>query len=694
MDKHRDFLVEIGTEELPPRSIVPLAEAFAAKLQAGLDEAALRYTAIESFATPRRLAVRVSKLAPHPPERNIERRGPPLSVARDAAGEPTQAALAFAESCGVEVAALAVEETARGAWLVHRAVEAGRPTQALLPGIVEHALGDLPVRRLMRWGSGEHAFVRPVHWIVMLFGGEIVNATLFGIRAGNRTRGHRFLAPQELTVSRPATYLQVLESKGRVVADPVLRRQRVVEAVTAAAERIPGEALLDDELADDIAALVEWPVAQTGSFEARFLDLPPEVLVATLRGHLRFVPVRDANAKLMSRFIAVSNLASRQPEQVRAGNERVVRPRLEDAAFFWAIDRKRPLASRAVELERVVYHEQLGSLLDRQQRMAAILGFLAGPCGIEPEVGKRIAALAKCDLVTAMVGEFPELQGIVGCYYARADGETEAVATAMEEQYLPRFAGDRLPPSAAGNAAALAEKIDTVVGSFAIGEKPTGTRDPFGVRRAALGVLRILVERRIELSLPELIETAARSLPVAAPSGLETEVYDYMMERLRAYYTETPGEAISQDMFDAVLANRPVSPLDFHERLMAVKRFTRLEAAASLAAANKRIANILRKTAEPLPPAPDRSALKEPQEQALFARLAELQAEVGPLVEAREYGLVLERLATLKEPVDDFFDGVMVMSENEQLRRNRLALLEALRKLFLTTADLSRLQIQ
>ncbi|HUO81309.1 MAG TPA: glycine--tRNA ligase subunit beta [Gammaproteobacteria bacterium] len=693
MDKHRDFLVEIGTEELPPRSIVPLAEAFAANLQAGLDEAALRYSAVESFATPRRLAVRVSKLAPHPPERSTERRGPPLSVARDAAGEPTQAALAFAESCGVTVAALDVEETAKGAWLVHRAVEPGGPTQALLPGIVERALDDLPVRRLMRWGSGDHAFVRPVHWVVMLFGGEIVNAVLFGIRAGNRTRGHRFLAPQELTVSRPATYVHVLENKGRVIADPARRRQRVIEAVTAAAARIPGEALLDDELIDDVNALVEWPVAQIGSFEARFLELPPEVLVATLRGHLRFFPVRDANGKLMPRFIAVSNLASRQPEQVRTGNERVVRPRLEDAAFFWATDRKRPLASRAVDLERVVYHETLGSLFDRQQRMGTILGFVAAPSGIEPAVGARIAALAKCDLLTTMVGEFPELQGIIGCYYARADGEPEAVAVAIEEQYLPRFAGDRLPQSAAGNAAAIAEKVDTVVGSFAIGDKPTGTRDPFGVRRAAIGVLRILVERRIELSLPRLIEVAAHSLPVAAPAGLEAEVYDFMMERLRTYYTEMPGEGIGNDMFDAVLANRPDSPLDFHERLMAVKRFARLETAASLAAANKRIANILRKTSEKLPGAPEAAALREPQEQALYARLVELQAEISPLVAAREYGLVLERLATLKEPVDGFFDAVMVMSENKRLRLNRLALLDALRRLCLTTADLSRLQI-
>lgn len=693
MDKHRDFLVEIGTEELPPRSIVPLAEAFAANLQAGLDEAALRYSGVESFATPRRLAVRVSKLAPHPPERSTERRGPPLSVARDAAGEPTQAALAFAESCGVTVAALDVEETAKGAWLVHRAVEPGGPTQALLPGIVERALDDLPVRRLMRWGSGDHAFVRPVHWVVMLFGGEIVNAVLFGIRAGNRTRGHRFLAPQELTVSRPATYVHVLENKGRVIADPARRRQRVIEAVTAAAARIPGEALLDDELIDDVNALVEWPVAQIGSFEARFLELPPEVLVATLRGHLRFFPVRDANGKLMPRFIAVSNLASRQPEQVRTGNERVVRPRLEDAAFFWATDRKRPLASRAVDLERVVYHETLGSLFDRQQRMGTILGFVAAPSGIEPAVGARIAALAKCDLLTTMVGEFPELQGIIGCYYARADGEPEAVAVAIEEQYLPRFAGDRLPQSAAGNAAAIAEKVDTVVGSFAIGDKPTGTRDPFGVRRAAIGVLRILVERRIELSLPRLIEVAAHSLPVAAPAGLEAEVYDFMMERLRTYYTEMPGEGIGNDMFDAVLANRPDSPLDFHERLMAVKRFARLETAASLAAANKRIANILRKTSEKLPGAPEAAALREPQEQALYARLVELQAEISPLVAAREYGLVLERLATLKEPVDGFFDAVMVMSENKRLRLNRLALLDALRRLCLTTADLSRLQI-
>ncbi|MGH8495484.1 MAG: glycine--tRNA ligase subunit beta [Gammaproteobacteria bacterium] len=693
LDKPRDFLVEIGTEELPTRSVRPLAEAFAANLQAGFDGAGLHHGAVESFATPRRLAVRVTKLAPYAPDRSIERRGPPLSVAYDASGEPVQAALAFAESCGVAVKDLATEKTSKGEWLVFRAVEPGKSTQALLPGLVERALGDLPVRRQMRWGSSEHSFVRPVHWVVLIFGGEIINATLFGVRAGNRTRGHRFLAPQELTVSRPTTYLQVLENKGRVIADPIERRQRVLEAVTAAAGKISGEAVLDDEQIDDVTALVEWPVALAGGFEERFLELPPEVLIATLRDHLRFFPLRDANAKLMPRFVAVSNLASRQPELVRTGNERVVRPRLEDASFFWQTDRKRPLAERADDLKRVVYQEKLGSLYDRQQRMRAILLHLAAPAGIDESVATRIAELAKCDLLTEMVGEFPELQGIVGRYYAQAGGEPDAVAAALEEQYLPRFAGDRLPETRAGNAAAVAEKIDTLVGIFAIGEKPTGTRDPFGLRRAALGVLRILIERRIDLSLPALLRVAREELPVETQASLEGEVYDYMMERLRAYYTETPGEGIGNDMFDAVLANRPDSPLDFHERLMAVKAFVRLEVAPILAAANKRIANILRKADEPFGAEPVEADLREPQEKALFAQLTTLESEIPPLVAERDYRQVLERLGTLSEPIDGFFDAVMVMSENERLRSNRLALLAKLRALFLATADLSRLQL-
>ncbi|MBA3564673.1 MAG: glycine--tRNA ligase subunit beta [Gammaproteobacteria bacterium] len=693
MDKHRDFLVEIGTEELPTRSVRPLAEAFAANLLAGFDEAGLHYRTVESFATPRRLAVRVTKLAPHPPDRNVERRGPPVRVAYDETGKPTQAALAFAESCGAALQDLTTEQTPKGAWLVYRAAEPGKPTQNLLPGIVESALRNLPVPRQMRWGSGEHSFVRPVHWVVMLFGGEIVNATLFGVRAGNRTRGHRFLAPQELTISRPATYLQVLETKGRVIADPERRRQRVLEAVTAAAGRVSGEALLDDELIDDVAALVEWPVALAGRFEERFLELPPEVLIATLRGHLRFFPLRDANAKLMPGFIAVSNLASRQPDQVRIGNERVVRPRLEDAAFFWQADRKRRLAERADDLRRVVFQEKLGSLFERQRRLRTILLYLSEATGIDDAVATRIAELAKCDLLTQMVSEFPELQGIIGRYYAQADGEPDAVALALEEQYLPRFAGDRLPESRAGNAAAIAEKTDTIVAIFAIGEKPSGTRDPFGLRRAALGVLRILIERRIDLSLPELIRVAKDSLPLETPDTLEAEVYDYMMERLRVYYTETPGEGIGHDQFDAVLANRPASPLDFHQRLMAVKAFLRLNAAPGLAAANKRIANILRKTGEAFPARPNEADLREPQEKLLFARLAELKEELPPLIAGRDYRQVLERLATLEEPIDSFFDAVMVMSENEHLRRNRLALLDELRALFLATADLSRLQI-
>ncbi|CAN5266990.1 glycine--tRNA ligase subunit beta [soil metagenome] len=693
MNRHRDFLVEIGTEELPPGSVRELAEALATNLTAGFDELGLHYRGVESFATPRRLAARFVKLAPHPPDRRIVRRGPPVGVAFAADGSPTQAALAFARSCGVDVADLETEEANKGAWLVHRALEPGQPVQTLLPGLVEAALAKLPVRRPMRWGDGEHSFVRPVHWVVMLFGGEIVSGSLFGVRAGNRTRGHRFLAPQGLTVSRPATYVQVLENKGRVIADFDRRRERVVAAVTAAAETCAGEAMLDDALVDEVTALVEWPVALAGSFDERFLELPPEVLVAVLRGHLRFFPIRDGDGRLMPRFIAVSNLVSRQPDQVRIGNERVVRPRLEDAAFFWQTDRKRPLADRAGDLQRVIFQEQLGSLLDRQQRMEASLLHLADAVGIDAAVARRVAALAKCDLATAMVGEFPELQGVIGRYYARADGEPESVAAALEEQYLPRHAGDRLPVTDAGRAASIADKIDVLVGIFSIGERPTGTRDPYGLRRAALGVARILIEGRVDVNLPALIHAACRSLPLEADDALEAAVYDYIMERLRAYYAESPDRTITPDQFEAVLANRPASPLDFHERLMAVGRFLQLPAAPGLAAANKRIANILRKAGEPFPAQPDEAALREPQERALFARLAALKQEIMPLVRDRAYREVLERLASLETPIDAFFDAVMVMSEDPRLRRNRLALLNELRSLFLSVADLSRLQV-
>jgi glycyl-tRNA synthetase beta chain len=713
MNRH-DFLVEIGAEEMPPKSLVSLGEAFRDGIVAGLDGAGLSHGAAQAFFTPRRLAVSVRKLLDCQPERRVERRGPPVSAAFDAAGKPTRAATAFADSCGVKVEELTRISDNKGEFLFCRTTRAGEQAAKLLPGIVKTALEGLPIARRMRWGDGEAQFVRPVHWVVMLHGDAVVPGEVLGIPAGRMTRGHRFHTRKPIALRSPGVYLAALE-KGYVRADHEARRSHIQAAVVAAAEREGGTAIIDPAVLEEVAALTEWPVPLAGGFEPRFLELPPEVLIATLQGHQRYFPLRGPDGALMPRFIAVANLESHDPAQVQAGNERVVRPRLADAAFFYAADRKTRLADRREALQAVTFQAQLGTLADKTARVTALAGQIARVAGFDPAAAQRAAELAKCDLLTAMVGEFPELQGVMGRYYARHDGEPEEVAAALAEQYLPRFAGDVLPATGAGLALATADKLDTVVGIFAIGQKPTGTKDPYGLRRAALGVLRILIETGIALDLRELIRSAHESvtadvtrLSTKGTSTLEKgtltfsgaekvsvpfspdEIYGYMMERLRAWYLEAGG-GVTTEMFDAVLDTRPASPLDFDQRLRALAGFLRLPDAAGLTAANKRIANILRKAGEQPSPRVDPGLLTDPSERQLAGEIESLRQDVERLVTARSYEEALARLASLRPTLDSFFDQVLVMADDLRVRANRLALLTALQRLFLHIANLSRL---
>jgi glycyl-tRNA synthetase beta chain len=709
----RDFLVEIGTEELPPKALQPLAQAFVAGLTAGLGRAQLSHGEVSGFATPRRLAVLVRRLAARAPEQQLKRRGPPLSAAFDASGAPTRAALAFAQSCGAPVEALERITEVKGTFLYFTGTRAGEEAVRLLPALVQTALDELPIPRRMRWGEGEALFVRPVHWVVMLLGKDVVPATLLGVPAGRHTRGHRFHAPKPLALSSPAAYERTLRERGYVLADFAMRRERIRAAVEAAAAGVNGRALVGAALLDEVTALTEWPVALAGFFEERFLSLPREVLICTLETQQRYFPVEGTTGGLLPAFITVANIESREPDKVRAGNERVVRPRLADAAFFWQQDRRQPLAARRPGLDAVTFQARLGSLGDKTRRVARLAAGIGPAAGAALEATERAALLAKCDLLTAMVGEFPELQGIMGTYYALADGEPHEVATAIREHYLPRSAGDALPGSALGITLAIADKLDTLAGIFAIGGKPSGAKDPFGLRRAGLGVQRILIEKGLDLDLPAHIaralgavradierldtRTAAPPAGAADPAALAAEIYDFLMERLRAYYLEGGAAAsaaestVTAEMFDAVLAARPASPLDFDARLKALSMFLALPEAGSLTAANKRISNILRKANTTPTREVDVLKLREDAEVRLYDAMRALRDAVSAATAQREYAAALGRLAQLRPAVDAFFDQVMVMDEDPALRANRLSLLAQLQGLFAGVADLSRL---
>jgi glycyl-tRNA synthetase beta chain len=694
------LLIEIGTEELPPLGLPTLSAALTAGIVKGLTELGIAHGAVRSFATPRRLAVSIEACAERAADRSIERRGPPAANAFDASGAPSGAAIAFAKSCGVEVAALSRLTTDKGSWLSFRGTERGAETRASIAAILARAIADLPIAKRMRWGAGTAEFVRPVHWIVLLFGREIVPAEILGLNSDRITHGHRFHAPEPIVLETAESYEAALAA-AKVVADFARRRESIRIGVTALAAESGGRALIETELLDEVTALVEWPVPIAGRFEERFLALPREVVIATVQDHQRYFPVENADGRLMNRFITVSNLESRDPAKIREGNERVVRPRLSDAAFFWDQDRKLKLEEHAAKLAGVTFQAKLGNYADKTRRVAALAEAIgeqwaigAGPgagagAGAGGAALARAAVLSKADLMTAMVGEFPELQGTMGRYYAAAEGEPDEVSRALEEQYRPRFAGDALPATKTGRALSVADKIDTLVGIFAIEQRPTGTKDPFGLRRAALGVLRILIEAAIDLDLGAMLEVSAAAQPVQRP-GTAAEVYGFMIERLRGLLLER-ADGTTPEMIDAVLTVGRRSPYDIELRLQALKGFLQLPDAVILAAANKRIANILKKSAVEDSVRVDATLFAEPAERQLYADLQERSGPVLAAIGERRYAESLRLLASFRTSIDGFFAAVMVMDENPARRDNRLALLAAVRKLFSGVADLSRL---
>jgi glycyl-tRNA synthetase beta chain len=692
--KPADMLVEIGTEELPPKALRGLMDAFGQNLQSAIDDARLGHGAVRSYASPRRLAVIIEDLERAQKDRHVTQKGPPVSVAFDDDGKPQPAAKAFAKKNGLDVAELGREKTDKGEWLVAETVEKGQKTADMLPGLVEKALADLPIPRRMRWGAGDAEFVRPVHWIVLLHGSKVVDGKVMGIATGNKSRGHRFHSRGLITITRPADYLSSLEDKGHVLADFEARREIVRKGVEAAAKKAKGAIVQGESLFDEVAALVEWPVPMLGKFDEGFLELPREVVISTLTGHQRYFPVAGSDGKLLPRFVTVANLESSDPQQVRDGNERVIRPRLADAAFFWESDRRKALVTRQEALRDVVYQRGLGSLRDKSLRTAEIAKWIAGKLDTDAGVVERAAMLCKCDLLTGMVGEFPDLQGTMGRYYALSDGEPQAVADAIGEHYQPRFAGDALPDSEAGRILAMADRLDTLAGIFTIGKKPSGSRDPFGLRRAALGIIRLSIECGLDLDLRAMVGLALELQPAGkTPSEeLAAEVYGFITERLRRYCLDR-DDSLDTQTFDAVMARQPASLVDFELRLHAVQAFLELEEAQSLASANKRIANILRQADVGDDLVAREKLLVDDAEKTLFAALKQAEDTVRPLLESRDYTEVLRELAGLRAAVDQFFDDVMVMVDDESLKNNRLALLGELRALFLDVADLSRLSI-
>lgn len=683
----RDLLLELGTEELPPKTLQNLSAALTDGLVNGLRDAGIAYRKAHSFATPRRLAVLIRACAERAPDRHIERRGPPLRNAFDAGGAPTQAATAFARNCGVAVADLERLTTDKGGWLVFRGMERGAMTLSVLGDLVNQAVAALPIARRMRWGARTAEFVRPVHTVVLLYGDEVVPAEVLGLMSGRITRGHRFHAPRPISLKSPKSYEGRLR-RAKVVADFSVRREAIRKGVTAAAAQAGGSALINGTLLDEVTALVEWPVPIVGRFEPRFLSLPREVVIATIQDHQRYFAIEGADGKLTGGFVTVCNIESRDPAKVREGNERVVRPRLSDAAFFWDQDRKVTLDAHAANLSGVTFQAKLGTYADKTRRVKSLAQLIGERIAAGPQVG-RAAELAKADLMTAMVGEFPELQGIMGRHYAEAEGYPQEVALALEEHYMPRYAGDALPRTKTGQALALADKIDTLAGIFAIEQRPTGAKDPFALRRAALGVLRILLEYRLDLDLDELIAVSAAAQPVQR-AGTAAEVYDFIAERFRGLVLER-ADGTSVEMIDAVLANRPASPLDADARLQALKEFLRLPDAGVLTAINKRITNILRKAPAERDAPVEVSALTEPAEHALHRTLTELRGTVGESIARRDYAQSLRRLISLSAAVDDFFESIMVMDEDLARRHNRLALLRDVQRLLGGVADLSRL---
>jgi glycyl-tRNA synthetase, tetrameric type, beta subunit len=684
------FLVEIGTEELPPKALRSLAESFAANFTAELDNAGLEHGDVSWFAAPRRLALKVANLSAAQADREIEKRGPAIAQAFDAEGKPSKAAEGWARGCGITVDQAERLVTDKGEWLMYRAHVKGQSAQALLAGMVSTALAKLPIPKLMRWGDSDVQFVRPVHTVTMLLGADLIPGTVLGIDSARTVRGHRFMGEAEFTLDNADQYPQILLERGKVVADYEARKALIKRDAELAAQKIGGKADLSDSLLEEVASLVEWPVVLTAKFEEKFLAVPAEALVYTMKGDQKYFPVYDAAGKLLPNFIFVANIESKDPQQIISGNEKVVRPRLADAEFFFNTDRKKRLEDNLPRLETVLFQQQLGTLRDKTDRIQALAGWVAGQIGADVNHATRAGLLSKCDLMTNMVFEFTDTQGVMGMHYARHDGEAEDVAVALNEQYQPRYAGDALPQSLVACSLAIADKMDTLAGIFGIGQHPKGDKDPFALRRAALGVLRIIVEKNLPLDLQTLTEESVRLYGSKLTNAkVVDEVVEFMLGRFRAWYQEE-GHAV--DTIQAVLARRPTKPADFDARVKAVSHFRTLEAAAALAAANKRVSNILAKSTETLNDSVRASVLKDAAEIQLATHLVVLRDKLQPYFAAGNYQEALVELAALREPVDAFFDNVMVMADDAEVRVNRLTLLSKLRELFLQVADISVLQ--
>jgi glycyl-tRNA synthetase beta chain len=690
-----DFLIELGTEELPPKSLKTLANAFTNGIIKGLEDQGLNFKHFQSFAAPRRLAVVVYELDRQTPDKDIVNWGPPTKVAFDKNGNPSRAAEAFAKKNNLAVKDLKslVENDGQQDKLCVRLTQAGTSTKGLLADIVNQSLSQLPIPKRMRWGYKKEEFVRPAQWAVMLFDNETIPEKILGIEASNKSRGHRFHANQEIQIKSPSSYQQQLKD-AYVIADFNDRKQIILEGVNQLAESISGEASVDKDLLDEVAALNEWPVPLMGKFDNHFLSIPSQALISSMKEHQKYFHVLDSKQQLLPAFITVANIESKDPAQVIDGNERVIRPRLADAAFFYENDKKTTLKSRRSALKNIVFQADLGSVYDKTSRVANIASELAKQMGANATFAKKAAELSKSDLVTDMVGEFDDLQGVMGRDYALNDGEAPEVAEAIFEQYLPRFSGDIVPTTDIGAALALADRLDSLVGIFSIGQQPSGSRDPFALRRASLGVLRIMLERNIDLNLTDLIaETRAQfnlgDRARLSDQELEKQVLTYILDRFKSWYKE---KGIQTEVFLSVAALALSNPLDIDARVAAVHQFSLLPEATALASANKRVSNILAKQLPDGNTAPLNSSLfQDTAEVELANQILALEKLINPLLKQRDYNAVLENLAGLREAVDQFFEDVMVMAEDETLRHNRLALLSKLQQLFMNVADISLL---
>jgi len=685
----QNFLVEIGTEELPPKALKTLATSFADNVEAQLNQAGLTFDKIEWFAAPRRLAVKVLNLATQQPSKEIEKRGPAVSAAFDAEGKPTKAAEGWARGCGITVEQAERIATDKGEWLVHRAKIEGQPTKNLLNDIVANALAKLPIPKPMRWADKTVQFIRPVHTVTMLLGDELIEGEILGVASARTIRGHRFLGEKEFEIQHADQYPQLLREKGSVVADFNERKAEILAKSQAKATALGGVADIEESLLEEVTSLVEYPNVLAAKFEERFLAVPAEALVYTMKGDQKYFPIYDKDGKLLPHFIFVSNINPEDPTAIIEGNEKVVRPRLTDAEFFFKTDLKQKLVDRLPRLETVLFQQQLGTLKDKTDRIEQLAGEIAKQIGADEAKAKRAGLLSKCDLMTNMVFEFTDTQGVMGMHYARHDGEDEEVAVALNEQYMPRFAGDELPKSLVASAVALADKFDTLTGIFGIGQAPKGSADPFALRRAALGALRIIVEKNLPLDLEDLVKKSAALFgDKLTNQNVVADVVDFMLGRFRAWYQD---EGIAVDVIQAVLARRPTCPADFDARVRAVSHFRTLDSAEALAAANKRVSNILAKANAAIGEI-NLTACVEPAEKALAEAVLALRTEVQPLIAQGDYTTVLDKLANLRAPVDSFFDNVMVNAEDPALRQNRLAILNTLQGLFLQVADISVLQ--